>query len=55
MILYRPPRTLRVKGPENWVWGTESQLIELVKSKNADGLDRVQLSDDPSSIVLIAA
>lgn len=47
------PATVRVRGPENWVWPAESTLRSWAK-RAMPGLRKVRLTDDPRRVVLEA-
>ena len=45
--------TVRVRGPEEWVWPDEQTLREWARSRRAPrGLARLRLTDDPHRVVL---
>lgn len=47
---------IRVRGPENWVWGTDTdvrRLARLPQSKLPRGLVKTKLTDDPRRVVLM--
>lgn len=47
------PATVRVRGPEEWVWPDESTLRRWAR-RPAPGLRKVRLTDDPRRVVLDA-
>lgn len=47
------PTHLRVRGPEEWAWGTEEELRALARG-GRPGLHRARLTDDARRVVLVA-
>lgn len=47
------PQTVRVRGPEDWVWPDESTLRRWAR-RPAPGLRKTRLTDDPRRVVLDA-
>jgi len=45
------PQTVRVRGPEHWVWPDEATLRRWAK-RPAPGLRKVRLTDDPRRVML---
>lgn len=48
------PQTVRVRGPEEWVWPDESTLRRWARGRVQPGIRKVRLTDDPRRIVLDA-
>ena len=47
------PQTVRVRGPEEWIWPDEGTLRRWARGR-APGLRKVRLTDDPRRVVLDA-
>jgi hypothetical protein len=48
------PQTVRVRGPEEWVWPDESTLRRWARGLAQPGIRKVRLTDDPRRVVLDA-
>lgn len=47
------PQKVRVRGPDNFVWGSEADVRHLAKSRaTRPGVTKIRLRDDPRRIVL---
>ncbi len=48
------PQTVRVRGPEGWVWPDEASLRRWARGRPLPGIRKVRLTDDPRRVVLDA-
>lgn len=48
------PQTVRVRGPEEWVWPDELTLRRWARGRVLPGIRKVRLTDDPRRVVLDA-